>query len=76
MNQTLANTTEEDVQEIVSLIQWYQEETDLENSKMLDRVCEDVLAGINWDDDLRAEKINETTFRQLVGLIYAAQPTR
>ena len=76
MNQTLANTTEEDVQEIVNLIQWYQEETDLENSKMLDRVCEDVLAGINWDDDLRAEKINETTFRQLVGLIYAAQPTR
>lgn len=76
MNQTLANTTEEDVQEIVNLIEWYQTETDLETSEMLDRVCEDVLASINWDDDLRAEKINETTFRQLVGLIFAAIPTR
>lgn len=76
MNQTLANITEEDVEEIVSLIEWYQTETNHETSEILDAVCADVLASINYDDDERAEKINETTFRQLVGLIFAAIPTR
>lgn len=76
MNQTLANITEEDVEEIVSLIEWYQTETNLLTDKILDQVSEDVLRSINWDDDERADKISATTFRQLVGLIFAAIPTR